>query len=128
MPTLSSYDYAIIRVVPRVEREEFINAGVILFCRTRRFLGARIHLDHARLTALAPTLDPLDVQQHLDLIPLICQGKLKHDPICQWSLASRFHWLVAPRSASIQTSVVHSGICDDPEAALEGLMEKMVHM
>ena len=79
MPTRASYDYAIIRVVPRVERQEFINVGVILFCRTRRFLDARIELDHTRLRAFAPNIDPHDVQQHLDLIPLICKSKLKKD-------------------------------------------------
>lgn len=128
MPTRASYDYAIIRVVPRVEREEFINVGVILFCRTRRFLDARIELDNKRLTALAPDIDPSDVQQHLDLIPLICKSKNKKDEIGQWTQAQRFHWLVAPRSAIIQTSVVHSGLCEDPAAALERLMEKMVRV
>ncbi|MGB0388030.1 MAG: DUF3037 domain-containing protein [Ardenticatenaceae bacterium] len=124
MPTRNSYDYAIIRVVPRVEREEFINVGVILFCRTRRYLDARIELDRKRLIALAPDIDPSEIQQHLDLIPLICQGKT--GVIREWSLAQRFHWLVAPRSAIIQTSAVHTGLCQEPAVALGRLMESMV--
>lgn len=124
MPT--SYDYAIIRLVPRVEREEFINVGVILFCRTRRFLDARLEVDSKRLSAFAPHLDSGEIEQHLALIPLICQGKAKQDTIAQWSLAQRFHWLTAPRSAIIQTSPVHSGICHEPAAALEQLLDKMV--
>lgn len=128
MPSRASYDYAIIRVVPRVERQEFINVGVILFCRTRRFLDARIELDHARLRAFAPHLDRHEVQQHLDLIPLICTSKLKQDEIGQWKQAQRFHWLTAPRSATIQTSAVHSGWCEEPSVALERLMERMVRI
>ena len=126
MPTRASYDYAIIRVVPRVEREEFMNVGVILFCRTQRFLDARIELNHARLTAFAPDIDANEVQQHLDLIPLICKSKLKKDEIGQWNQAQRFHWLTAPRSAIIQASAVHSGWCEEPSVALERLVERMV--
>ena len=126
MLTPTSYDYAIIRLVPRVEREEFMNVGVILFCRTRRFLDARLEVDISRLSAFAPHLDTSEIEQHLALIPLICQGKAKQDTIAQWSLAQRFHWLTAPRSAIIQTSAVHCGICHEPAAALEQLLEKMV--
>lgn len=116
MPTRSTYEYAYVRVVPRVEREEFLNVGVILFCRTRRFLAARIVLDRPRLAALAPTLDPDVVQAHLDLIPRICKGE---GPIGQLGQAEAFHWLVHPRSTVIQTSPVHSGLCTDPAVALE---------
>jgi hypothetical protein len=126
MPTKNSFDYAIVRVVPRVEREEFINVGVILFCRTAQFLDARIELDRDRLRALAPDLDPDQVQKHLDLIPLISRGGPGSGPIGQLDLAERFHWLVAPRSSIIQTSPVHSGLCDDPEATLENLLDDMV--
>ena len=128
MPTRASYDYAIIRVVPRVEREEFMNVGVILFCRTQRFLDARIELNHARLSAFAPDIDANEVQQHLDLIPLICKSKLKKDEIGQWNQAQRFHWLTAPRSAIIQASAVHSGWCEEPSGALERLVERMVRL
>ena len=123
MSAPASYDYAIIRVVPRVDREEFINAGVIVFCRTRRFLGARVALDRARLAALAPSADPEEIVLHLESIPLICAGA---GPIGALSLAERFHWLVAPRSTIIQTSAVHSGLCTDPAAALDHLLETMV--
>ena len=126
MPTPSSFDYAIVRVVPHVEREEFINVGVILFCRTRRFLGAKIELDSARLAVLAPDLDLDKVQAHLDLIPIICAGG--DGPIGELSQAERFHWLITPRSTSIQVSPVHSGLCTDPAEALEHLVETMVRV
>ncbi len=126
MRALSSYDYAIVRVVPRVERGEFINAGVILFCRTRRFLGARIALDAGRIAALAPKLDIIELTQHLAVIPLVCVGGARAGPIGALPLADRFHWLVAPRSAMIQTSPVHSGLCDAPEEALDALLESLV--
>ncbi len=128
MPALSSYDYAVVRVVPSVEREEFINVGVILFCRTRRFLGARIELDTERLTALAPELE-LDlemVKAQLDLFPRICAGGPDAGPIGQLDQADRFHWLVAPRSTAIQISPVHCGLCTDPQAALDDVFEKQV--
>ena len=126
MRVRSSYDYAIVRVVPRVERAEFVNAGVILFCRTRRFLGARIALDAARLAALAPQVDIHELNRHLAIIPLVCAGGVGAGPIGRLPLAERFHWLVAPRSAMIQTSPVHSGLCDAPEAALDELLDALV--
>ena len=126
MRAQSSYDYAIVRVVPRVERGEFVNAGVILFCRTRRFLGARIELDVSRLVALAPQIDIQALSQHLAIIPLVCAGGVGAGPIGALPLAERFHWLVAPRSAMIQTSPVHSGLCDAPAAALDELLEALV--
>lgn len=126
MPALSSYDYAIVRVVPCVERGECINVGVILFCRTRRFLGALIFLDGQRLTALFPTIDIDAVQTHLNNISLVCAGGLEAGPISQLSQSERFHWLVSPRSTIIQTSPVHSGLCSNPETALEHLMKTMV--
>ena len=126
MPTPSSFDYAIVRVVPRVDREEFINAGVVLFCRTRRFLGARIELDERRLLALAPHADLNEVRRHLDAIPLICAGGPEAGPIGLLPQADRFHWLIAPRSAMIQTSPVHVGLCAEPDKALEHLVATMV--
>ena len=126
MPARSSFDYAIVRVVPRVERGEFVNAGAIVFCRTRRFLGARIELDHARLAALAPWLDFAEVEQHLAIIPLVCAGGSAGGPIGMLPLADRFHWLVAPRRAMIQTSPVHSGLCDDPAAVLDEIVAQLV--
>src|SRR5256885_5450056 len=109
MPALNSYDYAIVRVVPCVERGEYINAGVILFCRTRRFLDALIYLDIPRLTTLYPAVDLDMVQRHLDIIPLVCAGSAEAGAIGQLSQSERFHWLVSPRSTIIQTSPAHSG-------------------
>jgi hypothetical protein len=128
MPAPSSFDYAIVRVVPRVDRGEFINAGVVLFCRTRRFLGARIVLDERRLLALAPRADLDEIRRHLDAIPLICVGGPEAGPIGLLSQADRFHWLIAPRSAMIQTSPVHVGLCAEPDEALEHLIATMVRV
>jgi hypothetical protein len=125
----SSYDYAVVRVVPRVEREEFLNAGVILFCRTRRFLAARIALDAARLAAFAPALpaaDVAEIEAHLALFPRICAGEPDAGPIAALPLAGRFHWLTAPRSTIVQPSPVHVGLCDEPRAALDDLFARMV--
>jgi len=128
MPTPSSFDYAVVRVVPHVEREEFINVGVILFCRTRRFLGARMALDVARLRALAPTCNVAKVQTHLALIPCICDGGPEAGPIGQLEQAERFHWLTHPRSTVIQVSPVHTGLCTDPATALDHLLATMVQV
>jgi hypothetical protein len=128
MPARSSFDYAILRVVPHVEREEFLNAGVILFCRTRGYLAARIALDERRLLALAPDLDAetlAEIHAHLDTIPRICAGERDAGPIARLSQAERFHWLVAPRSTLIQPSPPHSGLCDDPAAALDRLFSRV---
>jgi hypothetical protein len=127
MPGPSWFDYAVIRVVPRVERGEFVNVGVVLFCRTRRFLQARIALDEQRLLALAPDIDFDDLRQHLRAITLICEGDPAGGPIARLPQPERFHWLVAPRSAIIQTSPVHPGMGDDPASALQRLLETMVH-
>ncbi len=126
MPALSSFDYAVVRVVPRVEREEFVNAGVILFCRERRFLAARIKLDPARLAALAPGLDPATVQPYLELIPLVCAGGPEAGELGELSQAERFRWLTSPHSTVIQTSEVHCGLCADPEQALAALLDTSV--
>ncbi|MGH2497804.1 MAG: DUF3037 domain-containing protein [Ktedonobacteraceae bacterium] len=126
MPARNSYDYALVRLVPHVERGECINAGVILFCRTQRFLGALIHLDERRALALAPRIDFEFVSQHLNRIPLICAGGEQAGSIGRLSQPERFHWLVSPRSTIIQTSPVHSGLCSDPAATLEKLFKKMV--
>jgi peroxiredoxin len=122
----SAYDYAIIRVVPRVEREEFVNVGVILSCPAKDFLEARLDLDEARLRALDPEVDVASVRQHLASIPVICAGGEAAGPIGKLSPRERFHWLVAPRSTIIQTSPVHTGRCSDPHETLEHLLEAMV--
>ncbi len=121
----ATYDYAIVRVVPKVEREEFINAGVIVSCPDKNFLEARIELDETRLLALDPTADLPTIRAHLEAIPAICAGK-DAGPIGKLTSRERFHWLVAPRSTMIQTSPVHTGACSDPEALVEHLLEVMV--
>ena len=126
MPALSSFDYAVIRVVPRVERGEFVNAGIILFSRTLRFLAARVALDRARVRSLAPGVDLQEMEDHLACIPLICAGDPKGGTVASWPQAARFHWLVAPRSTVIQVSPVHSGLTADPASTLEELMERLV--
>ena len=127
MHTPVSFDYAIVRVVPRVERDELVNAGVIVFCRQRRFLDARIDLDAARLAALAPDIDCEEIYRRLALIPRICAGGPDAGPIGRLGQAERFHWLVAPRSTMIQTSAVHCGLSDDPAATLDRLLQSAVH-
>ena len=122
----SSFDYAIVRVVPRVERGELINAGVIIACPTQGFLAAKMAFDPARLLALSPTTDAGEVAAALAVIPLIAAGDPRGGPIAGLPRGERFHWLVAPRSAIIQTSPVHTGLCDEPSAALEQLLERLV--
>jgi hypothetical protein len=122
----SSYDYAVVRVVPRVEREEFVNVGIILSCPTRDFLEARIELDERRLTALDPGINLEAVRAHLASIPLICAGGPQAGPIGQLSRRERFHWLVAPRSTIIQVSPVHTGRCTDLTGTLDHLLTTMV--
>ena len=126
MPALASYDYAIVRVVPCVERGEFLNVGVILFCRTRRYLAVRIALDAHRLQALAPTLDLDEVRHALDLFERACTGGMDGGCIGQLSISERFHWLVSPRSTIIQTSPAHTGLTDNPERTLDTLIKTMV--
>ena len=122
----NSYDYALIRLVPSVERGECLNIGVILFCRTLDFLGIRIYLNAARSLALSPDLDLADIQQELDSFLLICEGGPEAGPLGNMSQSERFHWLVSPRSTIIQISATHEGVCDNPEAALEHLLKTMV--
>lgn len=121
-----TFEAAILRVVPRVERQEFLNVGVLLSCPQRDFLGAQIELDHARLQAFASPLDVDFIAAHLQTIPLICAGGRAAGPIGELSQRARFYWLTAPRSTMIQCSEVHSGLCRDPEAALQKIFEKMV--
>ncbi len=126
MRKLCAFDYAVVRVVPRVERGEFINAGVILFCPTRSFLAARVELDAQRLHALAPSADAALVQRHLEVIPRVCIGGDDAGAIGLLPQRARFHWLVAPRSTIIQMSPMHSGVHLDPQTALDNLFLKLV--
>ncbi|HVU45739.1 MAG TPA: DUF3037 domain-containing protein [Terracidiphilus sp.] len=122
----ASFDYAIVRVVPRVEREEFINAGVIVFCLEKRYLDARIRLDESRLKALWPEVDVALVREHLSAIPRICAGDASAGPIAGLSQRERFHWLVAARSTMIQTSPTHTGLCEGTEDLLDRLEKQFL--
>jgi len=126
VPEQSSFDYAVLRVVPRVEREEFVNAGVIVFCPERQFLEARIHVDESRLKALWPEIDIPLVREHLEAFPKICAGEAAAGPIARLTQRERFHWLVAPRSTIIQVSPVHTGLCESPEQALENVFRRLL--
>ena len=126
MPELHTYDYAIIRLVPRVEREEFVNVGAIVSCPARAYLDARIAPDEARVFRLFPEIDLEIIRAHLASIPVICTGGPKAGAIGALSQRERFLWLVSPRSAIIQTSPVHTGTCADPHSILEHLMRSMV--
>lgn len=125
-PDAVSYSYAIVRVVPRVERGECVNVGVVLFVRERRYLAARIELDPARLLALAPDLDVMLLERHLASFQAICDGSAAGGPLADLPPAERFHWLVAPRSTMIQTSPAHVGLTTDPAAELERLLDAYV--
>lgn len=124
----SAFEYAVIRVMPRVERGEFINVGVVLLCRQRRFLEARLRLDEARLRALAPGIDLEPLAAQLALIPVVCAGGRAAGPIGELPLYERFRWLTAPRSTIIQTSPVHVGLGADPAEALERICRQMVDL
>ena len=121
------FEYAVLRVVPRVERGEYINAGVVLYCQEARFLDARIHLDPERLRAFAPGLDHDAVMKHLEAARKICAGGPEAGEIGALPMGQRFGWLAAPRSTVVQPSPVHTGLTEDPKGALEHLMWKMVH-
>ena len=125
-PPRNPFQYAIVRVLPRIERGECLNVGVVLLCRPRRFLGARIALDERRLAAFAPDLDLATIRPHLDAIERIAAGDPAAGPMARLGQAERFHWLVAPSSTIIQPSAVHSGLCDDPAAELDHLMATLV--
>jgi hypothetical protein len=120
------FDYAVIRVVPRVEREEFINVGVILSCPAHKFLEARIELDAKRFAAFAPEIEAEMIQNYLDAIPKICAGEKSVGAIGQLPQRARFYWLTAQRSTIIQTSPVHTGFCANALETLGHLLDKMV--
>ena len=122
----SPYQYAIVRVVPHVERGECINAGVVLLCRSLGYIGALTSLVEGRLGAIAPDADPGAIRSHLEAIERIARGDSAGGPIASLSIAERFHWLVSPASTIIQPSPVHTGLTDDPAAELERLTETLV--
>ena len=120
------FEYAILRLVPRVERGEFINAGVVLYCQAERFLGARVHVDPARLKALDPDADLEAVLAHLEAVRSVCAGAPEAGSVGRLPLGERFGWVVAPRSTVVQPSPVHTGLTEDPKAELEHLLRTMV--
>jgi DUF3037 family protein len=120
------YSYAVVRVVPRVERGEFLNVGVVVFSRELDFLGARFVVDAGRLRSLAPGVDFSAIERHLTTFAAIAEGEAAGGPIAALPKPERFHWLVAPRSTMIQTSPVHVGRGDDGERALEDLLSELV--
>jgi len=128
VPTPHTYDYAVIRVVPRVEREEFINVGVIVSCPTARHLEARIEIDESRLRSLAPSLDVEALRPYLDAIVAICRGDAGAGPIAALPPRARFHWLTAKRSSIVQVSPAHVGRTEQPELIVERLMDRMVRV
>ena len=128
MPMLHTYDYAVIRVVPRVEREEFINVGVIVSCPGARHLEAAIEIDPGRLRAFAPSLDLEALQPWLDAIVAICRGDADAGPIARLPARARFHFLTAKRSSVVQTSVTHVGRTREPAGIVEHLLERMVRV
>jgi hypothetical protein len=122
----ASFDYAVLRVVPRVERQEFVNVGVIVLCLEKRFLMAKVHVDEARLVALWPGLDVGLVRQHLEAVGRICEGDDAAGAIAKLSLRERFHWLTSPRSTMVQTSAVHTGVCSETDGLVERLFGQLV--
>ena len=121
-----SFEYAIIRVVPQVEREEFLNVGVIVYCKHFGFLKMKFTLNHERLLATFPQADIDDIQLHLQAFEQITEGNSKAGPIASLDIASRFRWLTAKRSTVVQTSDVHPGLCNDPSATLDKLHKQLV--
>ncbi len=127
-PSTPAYNYATLRIVPRVHRDEFINAGVVLYSPERRFLGARVHVDERRLRALWPHIDVALVRRHLSAVEHIANGSKEGGPIAALKQGERFHWLTAPRSAMIQVSPVRTGISNDPGSVLESLAADLVEV
>lgn len=126
MPERVPYEYAVVRVVPRVDRDEFINAGVIVFAKQQRMLEARVEVNDRRLHALWPGVDIATVRQHLNAIKKICAGDPAAGPIAQMSQSERFHWLTTPRSTVIQTSPIRTGLSSDLEHLPDDLERKVV--
>jgi hypothetical protein len=120
------FQYAVVRVVPRVERGEGFNAGVIVFCRPRRFLAARVELDRELLWRFSPGCDPDLVERHLQVIPALAAGDASAGPLAALTQPERFHWLVAPASTVVQPGEVHTGMTADPAATLDHLHELLV--
>jgi hypothetical protein len=126
MTRAEPFQYAMVRIVPRVERGEAFNAGVVLFCRPLRFLGAKVALDTGLLAALSPDCDPAEVQAQLDTLVAVAEGRLEGGRVAALDQSERFHWLTAPASTIVQPSPVHTGLTSDPAADLERLFRMLV--
>jgi hypothetical protein len=126
MPDLQPYSYAVIRVVPRVDRDEFVNAGVIVYAQQAKFLKARVRVPEGRVKALWPNADMAQITRHVEAIPRICEGDAAAGPVAQMSQSQRFHWLTSPRSTMIQISPVRMGLSAEPEQVLERLAGELV--
>jgi hypothetical protein len=125
-PSRSPFAYSVLRVVPDIEREEFLNTGLVLFCRPRRFLCARATLDADRLAALRPEADPVALRDQLALVERIAAGEVASGPLAGMSQSERFHWLTTPRSTAVQPGPIHGGMTDDPAATFEHLFTTLV--
>ena len=126
MPGKHLFEYCVIRVVPRVEREEFVNVGIVLYCKQQRYLQTRFQLNQERLLALCPTLDLEEIQTYLTAFEKVSKGSTDGGPIAKLDLPSRFRWLTATRSTVVQASKIHPGMCDDLDKALEKLFAQLV--
>jgi hypothetical protein len=126
MPGKNLFEYAVIRIVPRVEREEFINVGVVLFCRDLQFLRAGFEIDEQRIKAFSPDINIIQLVEYLLAFRQICEGDKTAGPISRLPMIERFRWLTAPRSTILQTSCVHSGLCEDPAQELKKLFRDLV--
>lgn len=126
MPENHLFEYAVIRIVPQVEREEFMNAGVVLYCPDQKFLKARIKLDEQRILAFSPRLDPAELRKYTEAFIQICEGSIQGGPIGKLSIPERFRWLTARRSTILQTSMVHPGLCLDAGEMLDRLFTQLV--
>jgi hypothetical protein len=122
------FEYAVIRVVPRVEREEFVNVGVILYCSGKKFLHCVFELDEKRIKAISPSADLTELHEHVSSFERICKGGADGGPIGKLTLPERFRWLTATRSTILQTSKVHPGLCTDPQEKLEKLFRELVQL
>jgi pyridoxamine 5'-phosphate oxidase len=125
-PPREAFQYTLLRVVPHVERGEAVNAGVVVFCRTRRFLAARVSLDEGRLDALAPGADPEPIRERLDVLARVAAGDPSAGPMAELPQSERFHWLAAPASTVVQPGPVHTGLCEDPQELLDRLFAALV--
>jgi len=126
MPGKHLFEYAVLRLVPKVEREEFLNVGVVLYCAEKKFLGVLFHLNMERIRAFSAELDIPEIAQYLSAFEKICQGSKDSGPVGKLPLAERFRWLAATRSTVVQTSRTHSGLCDDTEQTLQRLYRQLV--